>query len=227
MVPCLYQPPRDQALEAAASPAPVEDGADGGDEPGESAENDSESNGSDHDEEENSPGDLDAVTLSLDGSPRRGDLVPFDKSDSEIGHDGSDGESEDLGNDMPNLPADSRGNTSFGFNLACLGVPPVPPMPESPASSETSDEDAAQLVADMAKLQTEYVTPKRRAPVEEEPPSVIKKAKKSSAVAAPAKPEKIDKSWATAAPAKPEKIDTAAPAKSSEKTPAATWRKNF
>ena len=115
-----------------------------------------------------------------------GAVVPFNKSCSETGT--SDGESVDLGADVPNLPADSSGNTDHGFNLACLHVPPLPP---SLASSEDDDGDVRYIRA----LQPEakkYITPaKRPAPDHEQLMSTVKTRKEKGKASDAA----VDKSW--------------------------------
>ena len=125
-------------------------------------------------------GDMsDATTLQLPGcSP------PSSESEDDI-----DGESLEYSADVPNLPADSRGNTSFGFNLGCLSVPPMPPTP--PSSSD--DEKLVPL--------PDHVTPKPKRDREvlaSDCTSTAKIAKVKSRRADDT--EKPDKSWLHAHP---------------------------
>jgi len=121
-------------------------------------------------------------------------VPPFDKSYHESEEsDSSDGESLDLGADVPNLPADSKGNTAHGFNLACLHVPPLPP---SPASSAEDDGDGGFVGAlkriEESRNARKYITPaKRHAPDHEEPMSTVKIRKEKGKASDAA----VDKSW--------------------------------
>ena len=84
-------------------------------------------------------------------------IVPFDRS-FDANSDNSTSEADD--DEVPNIAADSRGNTEHGFNLAALAVGPLPPDPE------WAEGDA-------------YLTPppKRAAEFGGEPGSTVKKAK--------------------------------------------------
>ena len=98
-------------------------------------------------------------------------------------------DTEDDGN-VPNLPADTKGNTSHGFNLFILAVPPMPADPDSDIdlSSDTDRKDANlddnidKIPADhIDKTPAEvpgdhYVTPPKRA-TRKEPHSSEKKVK--------------------------------------------------
>lgn len=83
-------------------------------------------------------------------------IVPFDRS-FDANSDNSTSEADD--DEVPNIAADSRGNTEHGFNLAALAVGPLPPP-------EWAEGDA-------------YLTPppKRAAEFGGEPGSTVKKAK--------------------------------------------------
>ena len=117
--------------------------------------------------------DDDESTLVLPGGGPGDVANPADVSSSDHEEEGEqEEETDDEECDMPNIPADSHGNTSHGFNLQVLAVPPLPP---TPPSSESEGETACE------SSETEYVTPpKRRAPLAPDESS-LKKVKMDKA----------------------------------------------
>ena len=114
-----------------------------------------------------SPCTDDATTLIL-GEHLTGDVA--NEGDLE---ESASTTSESSNDDVPNIPADSRGNTSHGFNLDVFNVGPVPPTPsseghESSEESEESEIEEGDSIVPPAVPKT-LVTPppKRAAPVSE------------------------------------------------------------
>ena len=109
------------------------------------------------------PGRDSETTIPFDGGDSTSSEDEAKIADSKRPASPADGGDTDSGEgDVPNIPADSRGNTSHGFNLAVLKAPPLPP-------STWLDENE------------ELITPPKRpaAPLEAE--SAPKKAKTMSA----------------------------------------------
>lgn len=108
-----------------------------------------------------SQGNSDEATLVL------GDWADVARtSDVEDGQSSSDDESgeeekstsDEEVDDMPNLPADSRGNTAHGFNLSVLNVGPLPPTPSSSDNEPKVEVDAASTKTPPPKRRLEGAT---------------------------------------------------------------------
>lgn len=152
--------------------------------------------GSDSDESESENEDEKSVegeeNVEPEPAPKRIPLLhAFRNTDDEYESESYSelSDTEDDGN-VPNLPADTKGNTSHGFNLSILAVPPMPADPDSdidlPSDTDRKDANLDDNIDkipadDIDKTPAEvpgdhYVTPPKRA-TRKEPHSSEKKVK--------------------------------------------------